>query len=79
MLRTPHLLAAAALLMTPAMSNAQNQGPVPMIPATGPVLSLNVTESIESAPDMATINTGVQTRSMSARDAMTQMPPAWTS
>lgn len=73
MLRMPHLLAAAAILMTPAVASAQNQqGPVPMVPATGPILGLSVTESIESAPDMATISTGVQTRATAARDAMAQ-------
>jgi uncharacterized protein YggE len=72
MLRVPHLLAAAALVMTPAIVAAQTQGPMPMIPATGPILSLNINESIDSAPDIATINTGVQTRSMSAKDAMAQ-------
>jgi uncharacterized protein YggE len=38
----------------------------------GPIVSLSVTESVDSAPDMATINTGVQTRAMSAKDAMGQ-------
>jgi uncharacterized protein YggE len=73
MLRMPHLLAAAAILMAPAVASAQNQqGPVPMVPATGPILGLSVTESIESAPDMATISTGVQTRAPAAKDAMAQ-------
>lgn len=72
MLRMPHLI-AAAMLMTPAMVSAQmQQGPIPMVPASGPVLNFTVEASIESAPDMATINTGVQTRSMSAKDAMAQ-------
>lgn len=71
--RIPHLLAAAAILMTPALAAAQaQQGAVPMVPAGGPLLSLAVNEAIQSAPDMATINTGVQTRSMSAKDAMAQ-------
>lgn len=43
-----------------------------MIPATGPVISLSVTENVESAPDMATIGTGVQTRAPTARAAMQQ-------
>jgi len=72
MIRTAHLLAAAAMLMVPAIASAQAQGPVPMVPATGPVLSLTVNESIESVPDMATINTGVQTRALAAKDAMAQ-------
>lgn len=72
MLHMSHLLAAAAVLMAPAVASAQTQGPVPMVPATGPVLGLSVSESIESAPDMATISTGVQTRALAAKDAMAQ-------
>ncbi|MBB5985349.1 SIMPL domain-containing protein [Sphingobium lignivorans] len=72
MLRTPLLLAAAALMIPAAVSAQGPQGVGPMVPASGPILSLAVTETIQSAPDMATINTGVQTRSMSAQDAMTQ-------
>lgn len=72
MVRFPLLLAATAALMAPAMASAQQQGAVPMVPASGPLLSLSVTESIESAPDMATVNTGVQTSALAARDAMAQ-------
>lgn len=72
MVRFPLLLAASAALMAPAMASAQQQGAVPMVPASGPLLSLSVSESIESAPDMATINTGVQTRALAAKDAMAQ-------
>jgi uncharacterized protein YggE len=73
MLKLPHLIAASALLMAPAIVAAQGQnGPVPMVPATGPLLNFTAEASIESAPDMATVNTGVQTRSMSAKDAMAQ-------
>jgi uncharacterized protein YggE len=70
MLRIPHLLAAAAVLMIPLVGAQAQQGPVPMVPATGPLLSLSVTESVDSAPDMATVNTGVQTRAQTAREAM---------
>lgn len=67
------LAATAAALMTPAMASAQDdQGPVRMIPAGGPVLSLSVTESIDSAPDLATLSTGVQTNAPTAQAAMTQ-------
>ncbi len=73
MARFPLLLAASAALMASTMAAAQpQQGPIPMVPATGPLLSMSVTESVESAPDMATINTGVQTRALAARDAMAQ-------
>ncbi|MBN8829445.1 MAG: SIMPL domain-containing protein [Sphingomonadales bacterium] len=80
MLHMPTLLAAAAVLMIPAAAMAQPQqggmpmmhGGMPMMPATGPILNLTVSESVESAPDMATINTGVQTRALAARDAMAQ-------
>ncbi len=72
MVRFPLLLAATAALMAPAMASAQQQGAVPMVPASGPLLSLSVSEAVESAPDMATINTGVQTSALAAKDAMTQ-------
>ncbi len=72
MIRTPLLLAAVAALALPAMASAQAQpGAVPMVPATGPVLSLSVNESIDSKPDIATVNTGVQTRAQTAKEAMT--------
>lgn len=75
MVRFPLLLAATAILMAPAMAfaqqpGAQQPGAMPMVPASGPILSLSVSESVESAPDMATINTGVQTNAPAARDAM---------
>jgi uncharacterized protein YggE len=67
----PLLLAASAALLAPATALAQpQQGPVPMVPAGGPLLSLSVSESVESTPDIATIMTGVQTRALSAKDAM---------
>lgn len=73
MVRLPLLLAASAALMAPALATAQQpQGHGPMVPTTGPLLSLSVSESIESAPDMATINTGVQTRAPTAKEAMAQ-------
>lgn len=37
---------------------------------TAPVVTLNVTETVEAAPDMATVGTGVQTRAMTAAQAM---------
>ncbi len=71
MVRFPVLLLASAALMTPALAAAQTQSAISQ-QATGPVITLSVTESVDSAPDMATINTGVQNRSMSAKEAMTQ-------
>jgi uncharacterized protein YggE len=37
---------------------------------TAPVVTLNITETVEAAPDMATVGTGVQTRAMTAAQAM---------
>jgi uncharacterized protein YggE len=37
---------------------------------TAPVVTLNITETVESAPDMATVGTGVQSRAMTAAQAM---------
>jgi uncharacterized protein YggE len=42
------------------------------IAETAPVVTLNVTESVESAPDVATVGTGVQTRAQTAQAAMQQ-------
>ncbi|MBB3981772.1 hypothetical protein GGR44_001431 [Sphingobium fontiphilum] len=57
-------LAAAAL---PTLAAAQTSV---TIAETAPVLTLNVTESVEAAPDMATVGTGVQTRAPTATEAM---------
>lgn len=40
------------------------------IAETAPVVTLTVTESVEAAPDVATVGTGVQTRAPSAQTAM---------
>lgn len=40
------------------------------IAETAPVVTLNVTESVEAAPDVATVGTGVQTRALTAQAAM---------
>ena len=42
------------------------------IAETAPVVTLNVTESVEAAPDIATVGTGVQTRAQTAQAAMQQ-------
>lgn len=40
------------------------------IAETAPVVTLNVTESVEAAPNVATVGTGVQTRALTAQAAM---------
>jgi uncharacterized protein YggE len=65
-------LALAATLPALGAAPALAQTSPMMVPATGPVISLSVTESIDSAPDMATVGTGVQTRAPTARVAMQQ-------
>lgn len=40
------------------------------IAETAPVVTLNVTETVEAAPDVATVGTGVQTRAPTAEQAM---------
>jgi uncharacterized protein YggE len=42
------------------------------IAETAPVVTLNVTQSVEAAPDVATVGTGVQTRAPTAQVAMQQ-------
>ena len=57
-------LASAAL---PAIAAAQTNV---TIAETAPVVTLNVTESVEASPDIATVGTGVQTRAPTAQAAM---------
>lgn len=40
------------------------------IAETAPVVTLNVTESVEASPDIATVGTGVQSRAQTAQQAM---------
>lgn len=63
-------LALAAALPVLWASPALAQATPMMVPATGPVVGLSVTESVDAAPDMATVGTGVQTRALTAREAM---------
>lgn len=64
----PALLMFAA---APALAQGPSQGmPGPMM--MNPIVTLSVTESVDSAPDKATINTGVETRALSAKQAMAQ-------
>ncbi len=63
-------LAFSALLMTvaiPAAALAQTQV---TIAESAPVVTLTVTESVEGAPDIATVGTGVETRAPTAKQAM---------
>lgn len=68
-LHTLSLALAAAVPMLGASPALAQAAPM-MVPATGPVVSLSVTETVDSAPDMATVGTGVQTRALTAREAM---------
>jgi uncharacterized protein YggE len=72
MRRLPLLLAASAAFMIPAIASAQAQPVAGHATAKGPMLSLSVSESIQSTPDMATLSTGVQTRALTAKEAMSQ-------
>lgn len=65
----PLALAAAAVGLPTAAALAQSPAPT-MMPASGPVVSLSVSEEMRSKPDMATVGTGVQTRAMTAQEAM---------
>ncbi len=58
------LIGAGAMAAGAANAQAAAQGQI------GPVVSLSVTESVDSAPDIATVNTGVQTRAQTAKQAM---------
>lgn len=64
----PSMIAAAALpAVAPITATAQTSV---TIAETAPVVTLNVTETVEAAPDMATVGTGVQTRAQTAAQAM---------
>ena len=68
----PLVVAAAAVGAALPVASAFAQQPTApvMMPASGPVISLSVGEEVRSKPDMATVGTGVQTRAMTAQDAM---------
>lgn len=57
------LLAAAAVAAPAAAAEVQ-------IAATGPVVELTVNESVEAAPDIATVSAGVTTQASTAVEAM---------
>lgn len=69
MSRSP-LLIAALLTATPAAVLAQTTATP--LELAGPVVTLSVTESVDAAPDKATVNTGVETRALTAKAAMAQ-------
>lgn len=63
------ILAAAAIpAAAPVAAFAQTSV---TIAESAPVITLNVTESVEATPDIATVGTGVQTRAPTAAQAMT--------
>ena len=67
MLKTAATLAAASALMLPAAAFAAPQ--VNLAP-TGPVVELSIFESVDAAPDQATVSAGVTTTEPSATAAM---------
>jgi len=69
MLKPVTTLAAASAMMLPAAAFAAPQ--VNLAP-TGPVVELTINESIEAAPDRATIGAGVTTTAPTATEAMRQ-------
>ncbi|MBO9575161.1 MAG: SIMPL domain-containing protein [Sphingobium sp.] len=72
MVRTLALL-PAMLLLAPAAALAQSDDGIPAVAVPrSPIVNLSVTESVEAPPNIATINTGVETRALTAKDAMSQ-------
>ena len=69
MLKPLTLSVAAAALTVPAIAAA---APQIDIAATGPVVELNVFESVEVAPDLVTIGAGVTTDALTATEALRQ-------
>ncbi len=65
-------LFASLLLLAPAAVFAQTDSPArgPARGPAAPVITLSVTEAVEAAPDIATINSGVETRAATAKEAM---------
>ncbi len=69
MIRYPAVLLAASAMALPA--NALAAADVE-IAATGPVVEINVSESVSVAPDIATIGAGVTTTAPTATEALRQ-------
>lgn len=61
---------ALMVLATSALPVAAMAQTSVTIAETAPVVTLNVTETVEAAPDIATVGTGVQTRAPTAAQAM---------
>ena len=66
MIRTPHALAAAAVLAAPLAANAQTVE----IEASGPVIELSVYESVTAEPDLVMVGAGVTSEAPTAVEAM---------
>lgn len=75
MLKPAATLAAVSAMMLPAAAFAAPQ--VNLAP-TGPVVELSIYESVEAAPDRATIGAGVTTTAPTATEAMRQNAVAMT-
>lgn len=69
MIRNPAVLLAATAMALPA--NALAAADID-IAATGPVVEINVSESVSVAPDIATIGAGVTTMAPTATEALRQ-------
>jgi uncharacterized protein YggE len=65
-MKSTFALLALAASAVPLAASAQTNV---TIAETAPVVTLNITESIEAAPDIATVGTGVQTRASTASQA----------
>jgi hypothetical protein len=71
MKRSTALIAGVLGAGVAAMAGSAAAQSIPAVQAvSGPVVSLSVTESVESVPDMATVSTGVQTKALTAKQAM---------
>lgn len=66
----PLLLATA--LVAPLAIAVPAQAAEIQISATAPVIELNVTETVQARPDVATVSAGVTTRAMTANEAARQ-------
>jgi uncharacterized protein YggE len=69
-MKTAALIASAMMVSAGAMAAAAQAQTSVNIAETAPVVTLNVTRSVEHAPDIATIGTGVETRAPTAKQAM---------
>ena len=70
------LLALAAGLSLMAVPAAAQVAPAPVTLSGPPLLSISITESIEAAPDIATISTGVEAKGATASEAMAKQAAA---